>query len=138
EWKYVADLQMDLDGTNPVIDGYPGPLNQVFLNMVINAAHAIQEQVGESGPKGQITIRTTTSASSVNIIISDTGCGIPADKIQKIFDPFFTTKAVGKGTGQGLSIAYTIVTEKHKGTIEVESKVGWGTTFTICLPIHHQ
>lgn len=137
EWKYVADLQMDLDSTNPSIDGYPGPLNQVFLNMMINAAHAIQEQVGESDQKGQISIRTTTNASLAVISISDTGCGIPADKIQKIFDPFFTTKAVGKGTGQGLSIAYSIVTEKHKGTIEVESKVGWGTTFTIRLPIHH-
>ncbi len=138
EWKYVADLQMDLDSTNPLIDGYPGPLNQVFLNMIINAAHAIQEQIGESGPKGQISIRTTTNTSSVIIAIADTGCGIPADKIQKIFDPFYTTKAVGKGTGQGLSIAYSIVTEKHQGTIEVESKVGWGTTFTIRLPIHHQ
>lgn len=138
EWKYVAELQLDLDSTNPVIDGYPGPLNQVFLNMIINAAHAIQEQIGEAGPKGRISIRTTSNASAVIVAISDTGCGIPADKIQKIFDPFYTTKAVGKGTGQGLSIAYTIVTDKHKGAIEVASKVGEGTTFTIRLPIHQQ
>ncbi|MBU1567428.1 MAG: PAS domain S-box protein [Proteobacteria bacterium] len=138
EWKYVAELQMDLDNINPVIDGYPGPLNQVFLNMMINAAHAIQEKVGDSGRKGHMSVRTTSDDSSVIISIADTGCGIPADKIQKIFDPFFTTKAVGKGTGQGLSIAYTIITEKHKGTIEVESEVGRGTTFTIRLPLHLQ
>lgn len=138
EWKYVAELVMDLDSSNPVIAGYPGPLNQVFLNIIINAAHAIREQIGESGSKGHITIRTAVSAHSAVITITDTGCGIPSENIQKIFDPFFTTKPVGKGTGQGLGIAYSILTEKHKGTIEVESKVGLGTTFTIRLPLQQQ
>lgn len=138
EWKYVAELVMELDSSNPIIAGYPGPLNQVFLNIIINAAHAIREQIGESGQKGQIKIQTSASAHSAVISISDTGCGIPAENIQKIFDPFFTTKPVGKGTGQGLGIAYSIVTEKHKGTIEVESKIGLGTTFTIRLPLQQQ
>jgi PAS domain S-box-containing protein len=138
EWKYVADLELDLDPSNPTIDGYPGPLNQVFLNIIVNAAHAIAEQVGNSGAKGQITIHTATDTSSAIILISDTGCGIPAETTQKIFDPFFTTKGVGKGTGQGLSIAYAIITEKHKGAIEVESAVGRGTTFTLRLPLRGQ
>jgi len=134
EWKYVADLHLDLDPSNPVIIGYPGPLNQVFLNIIVNAAHAIGEKVGDSGQKGQITIRTATADASVLISIADTGSGIPADKLHKIFDPFFTTKAVGKGTGQGLSIAYTIITKKHQGAIEVTSEVGKGSTFTVRLP----
>ena len=135
EWKYVADLQLDLDRTNPEIAGYPGPLNQVFLNLVINAAHAIGEQKGKNGEKGRIIIRTRRNLSDVTISVSDTGCGIPENTIDKIFDPFFTTKAVGKGTGQGLSIAYSIITEKHRGTIEVESMAGKGTTFIIHLPL---
>jgi PAS domain S-box-containing protein len=134
EWKYVADLQLDLDKTNPEIAGYPGPLNQVFLNLVINAAQAIGEKKGEDGEKGKIVIQTRTDVSTVIISISDTGLGIPENIINKIFDPFFTTKALGKGTGQGLSIAYSIIREKHHGTIEVESRVGKGTTFTIRLP----
>ena len=134
EWKYVADLKMDLDPTKPMINGYPGPLNQVFLNLIVNAAHAIAEQVGDHGTKGQIVISTKANADSVTISVADTGCGIPADVIHKIYDPFFTTKVVGKGTGQGLNIAYTIINEKHKGTITVESEVGEGTTFTIVLP----
>lgn len=134
EWKYVADLKMELDPLNPVLTGFPGPLNQVFLNIIVNAAHAIAEQVGQSGKKGQIVIRTAANPDTVTISIADTGCGIPGDKIQKIFDPFFTTKEVGKGTGQGLSIAYTIIKEKHKGSIAVESEVGMGSTFTIVLP----
>ncbi|MDD2466631.1 MAG: ATP-binding protein, partial [Desulfobulbus sp.] len=110
------------------------PLNQVFLNLIVNAAHAIAEQVGDHGTKGQIVISTKANADSVTISVADTGCGIPADVIHKIYDPFFTTKVVGKGTGQGLNIAYTIINEKHKGTIAVESEVGEGTTFTIVLP----
>jgi PAS domain S-box-containing protein len=135
EWKYVADLQFDLDSSNPEVAGYPGPLNQVFLNLVINAAHAISEKKRKNDPKGQILIRTRSDGTAVIISISDTGCGIPESIIDKIFDPFFTTKAVGKGTGQGLSIAYSIIKEKHRGTINVESKVGKGTTFTIRLPL---
>ena len=134
EWKYVADLHLDLDPANPVISGFPGPLNQVFLNLVVNAAHAIGEQKEKNGKKGRIVIRTGTDGAAVIVSISDTGCGIPENNMDKIFDPFFTTKSVGKGTGQGLSIAYSIIREKHHGTIEVESAVGKGTTFTIRLP----
>jgi PAS domain S-box-containing protein len=133
EWKYVADLQMDLDPADPVVSGFPGPLNQVFLNLVVNAAHAIAEGQ-EKGRKGRIDIRTRSDAAGVTVSVADTGCGIPEGNRDKIFDPFFTTKAVGKGTGQGLSIAYSIIREKHHGTIEVESTVGKGTTFTIHLP----
>lgn len=134
EWKYVAEVSFDLDPDQPVITGYSGPLNQVFLNMIVNAAHAIGERVGSSGDKGQIEIRTSQDDAGVIIEIADNGNGISPDKIQNIFDPFFTTKEVGKGTGQGLSIAFTIITEKHKGTIEVASTVGKGTTFTLRLP----
>jgi len=136
EWKYVADMHLDLDRSNPEISGFPGPLNQVFLNLVINAAHAIGEQKDKTGRKGQIIIRTRTDGSAVIISISDTGCGILENNLDKIFDPFFTTKAIGKGTGQGLSIAYSIIREKHHGTIEVESTVGKGTTFIIRLPFN--
>lgn len=124
-----------MDPTNPIINGYPGPLNQVFLNIIVNAAYAIAEQVGTGGSKGQIVIRTVAQADAVVISIADTGCGIPTERMQKIFDPFFTTKPVGKGTGQGLSIAYSIIKEKHKGSISVESEVGKGTTFTLVLPM---
>lgn len=135
EWKYVADLHLDLDPAKPAIEGYPGPLNQVFLNIIVNAAQAIAERVGNSGAKGLITIRTRIDEPYVTIEVSDTGNGIPADRINKIFDPFFTTKAVGKGTGQGLSIAYSIITNKHNGTIDVASTVGLGSTFTLRLPL---
>lgn len=138
EWKYVADLDLDLDPAKPMIEGYPGPLNQVFLNIIVNAAQAITERVGNSGTKGRITMRTRADDSYVTIEIADTGNGIPADKIHIIFDPFFTTKEVGKGTGQGLSIVYGIITNKHNGTIHVASTVGQGSTFTIRLPLHHR
>ena len=137
EWKYVADLELDLDPEKPTIEGYPGPLNQVFLNIIVNATQAIAERVGNSGAKGKIAVRTATEKAAVLVEVSDTGNGIPADKINKVFDPFFTTKEVGKGTGQGLSIAYDIITNKHKGTIDVASTVGEGTTFTLRLPSCH-
>jgi PAS domain S-box-containing protein len=137
EWKYVAELNLDLDPVKPVIEGYPGPLNQVFLNIIVNAAQAIAEKVGNSGAKGQINIRTRSDDTYVTIEVSDTGNGIPADKIHEIFDPFFTTKEVGKGTGQGLSIAYDIVTNKHKGKIDAVSTVDLGSTFTLHLPVRY-
>lgn len=135
EWKYVADLDLNLEPKKPMVEGYPGPLNQVFLNIIVNAAQAIEEQVGNSGVKGRIAIRTGSDDTSVTIEISDTGNGIEADRIDKIFDPFFTTKEVGKGTGQGLAIAYDIIANKHGGTLDVASTVGQGTSFTIRLPL---
>ena len=97
------------------------------MNLLVNASHAIEKQ-------GEIRIRTWTEKDTINISVSDTGSGIPEDKINRIFEPFFTTKEVGKGTGLGLSIAYDIV-KKHKGKIEVESKVGKGTTFRVRIPV---
>jgi signal transduction histidine kinase len=108
-----------------------GQLNQVFLNILINAAHAIEEQ-------GEIRIATWEEADSVRIAISDTGGGIPPENVKRIFDPFFTTKAVGKGTGLGLAIAYDIVVNKHGGQIGVTSEIGKGSTFTITLPVKNE
>ncbi|MDA8138558.1 MAG: ATP-binding protein [Desulfobacteraceae bacterium] len=114
-------------GVIPTVSGYPQQLNQVFMNILVNAAQAIERQ-------GRITVKTIAENGSVVVTISDTGCGIPPQNIPKIFDPFFTTKEVGKGTGLGMNIAYNIV-KKHHGAIEVQSEVGKGTTFTVRLPV---
>jgi len=136
EWKHVAEVKTDLAPNLPLIMGLPGELNQAFLNILINAAHAIGDVVGDGfAGKGQITVSTQCDGSWLEIRIGDTGPGIAEDIRQKIFDPFFTTKEVGKGTGQGLAIAYAVIVEQHNGTLTVESKVGQGTTFIIHLPI---
>ena len=126
ELKYKAEVIKDL-GDIPLIECYPQRLNQVFMNILVNAAHAIEK-------KGTIRVSTRADDGHVEIRISDTGKGIPPEVMPKIFDPFFTTKEVGKGTGLGLNMAYNII-EKHKGTIDVESEVGKGTTFIIRLQI---
>jgi signal transduction histidine kinase len=114
----------------------PAEINQVLLNLVVNAADAVADKVGSSGEtKGVITIRTRASNSSAIIEVQDTGCGIPPEFRDRIFDPFFTTKEVGKGTGQGLTICFNIVVTKHQGSIEVVSEPGVGTTFRVLLPI---
>ncbi|MBN1517193.1 PAS domain S-box protein [Candidatus Sumerlaeota bacterium] len=136
EWKYVADLETDFEEKLPLTPCFPGPFNQVILNMIINASHAIAEKnSGESAEKGKIIISTRSDNDWVEIRIADTGAGIAEANLGKIFDHFFTTKPVGKGTGQGLAIAYATIVEQHKGTIDVESKVGEGTTFIIRLPL---
>lgn len=129
EIKYKAEVRRNYSELPPVFC-YPQQLNQVFMNILVNAAHAIS---GDNG-KGVIGIRTYQREDSVFIEISDNGSGIPEDKIDKIFEPFYTTKPVGKGTGLGLSMAYSII-NKHKGDINVRSSVGEGTTFTIRLPL---
>lgn len=129
EIKYKADVKKDY-GELPAVFCYPQQLNQVFMNILVNAAHAIDSSSG----KGLIGIRTYQNDGNVFIEISDNGSGIPEDKIGRIFEPFFTTKPVGKGTGLGLSMAYSIIS-KHKGDINVKSKVGEGTAFTIRLPL---
>jgi two-component system, NtrC family, sensor kinase len=134
EYKYVADLATDLGELPPVIC-LVGDLNQVFLNLLVNAAHAIQDVVGTSGTRGRIGIRTFRAGREAVIQISDSGSGIPAGIRHRIFDPFFTTKGVGKGTGQGLAIARAIIVEKHHGSITFDTEIGRGTTFTIRLPI---
>jgi PAS domain S-box-containing protein len=135
EWKYVADVVLDLDPFLPLVPCRPDELNQVFLNIIINAAHAIAEKQGrEPSEKGTITVKTRKNGSGVEIFISDTGGGIPEGIRSRIFDPFFTTKEVGKGTGQGLAISHSVIVEKHGGTINFETALGQGTTFIIHLP----
>ncbi|HVO65769.1 MAG TPA: PAS domain S-box protein, partial [Syntrophales bacterium] len=129
ELKYKAVVHKEY-GDIPDIMGYPQQLNQVFMNILVNAAHAIKE-------KGEIRIATRTDNGHVEIKFTDTGVGIPKENLLKIFDPFFTTKDVGKGTGLGLHVAYNII-EKHNGTIEVDSIVNNGTTFTIKIPLKNE
>jgi PAS domain S-box-containing protein len=135
EWKYVADLELELDPDLPSVPCYPGEINQVVLNLVVNAAHAIGEVIGDSGQKGRITVRTRAEKGRVAIQVEDTGSGIPEAIQNRIFDPFFTTKGVGKGSGQGLAIAHSVVVDKHGGTIGFETELGQGTLFTIHLPL---
>lgn len=125
ELKYKVTLEKDY-GELPLIPCFPHQLNQVFMNLLVNAAHAIEE-------KGVIKIVTKHDDGKIIIKISDTGCGIAKENLSRIFEPFFTTKEVGKGTGLGMSISYDII-KKHNGDISVESQVGQGTTFTIELP----
>jgi two-component system NtrC family sensor kinase len=134
ELKYVADVETDL-GDLPLVVCNISDLNQVFLNLLVNAAHAISEVVKGTGGKGKIRVRTVAEGKTVLVTIGDTGCGIPEGIRTKIFDPFFTTKEVGRGTGQGLAIARSVVVERQKGTLTFESEVGMGTTFYIRLPL---
>ena len=138
EWKYVAELVLDLDPNLPPVPCLPGELNQVFLNLVVNAAHAIAEKIGEQpkeNQKGEIRISTKKNENWAEIRITDTGNGIPESIQSRIFDPFFTTKEVGKGTGQGLAISYSIVVDKHGGSLTFDTEKGKGTTFLIKLPL---
>lgn len=136
QWKYVADLDTELQEDLPNVPCIIDEINQVLLNMIINAAHAIQDKIGkEPTEKGKITIKTQANGSFVEIFIIDTGQGIEPENISKIFDPFFTTKEVGRGTGQGLALAHDIIVNKHGGIISVDSTPGVGTTFIIRLPI---
>jgi PAS domain S-box-containing protein len=136
EWKYVADMVTDFDPTLPLVPCLQGELNQVVLNMIINAAHAIGDVIGDgSAGKGTITISTRHTRQWAEIRVGDTGTGISPVNCARIFDPFFTTKEVGRGTGQGLSTSHNVVVEKHGGTITVETVEGAGTTFIIRLPL---
>ena len=127
EIKYKADVIKEY-GQIPEIECLPSEINQVIMNLLVNAAHAIGEH------RGKITIRTSVACETVSIEISDNGCGIEKESLSRIFDPFYTTKPVGKGTGLGLSLSYGIV-QKHRGTLEAESEVGQGTTFRLALPV---
>ena len=127
EIKYKADVVKEY-GPLPDVECLPSELNQVFMNLLVNAAHAVNTE------RGTITIRTGVEGSDAWVEIADNGCGIPAENLKRIFDPFFTTKAIGKGTGLGLSLSYGIV-KKHGGRIEVASEVGHGTTFRVTIPL---
>jgi signal transduction histidine kinase len=127
EIKHKADMVKEY-GTIPDIECLPSQINQVVMNLVVNAAHAMGEQ------RGRITIRTGVEAEQVWLEVADTGSGIPPETLKRVFEPFFTTKPVGKGTGLGLSLSYGIV-QKHQGRIDVGSVVGQGTTFRVTLPM---
>ncbi len=126
ELKYKAQIETRY-GDLPEIECLPSRLNQVFLNLLVNAGQAIDD-------KGAIVIATGTRNDEAWISVEDTGCGIPKEHLNRIFEPFFTTKPVGQGTGLGLSVSYSIV-RRHGGRIEVDSEVGRGTRFTIFLPL---
>ena len=130
EYKYVADIETDF-GQLPPVECFASEMNQVFLNVLVNAAQAI----AETGRRGTITLRTRHIADQVEVTIHDTGAGIPEAVRAKVFDPFYTTKAVGKGSGQGLNIAHQIVVRRHGGTIDFDTETGTGTTFVIRIPV---
>jgi len=134
EWKYVADVELDLEDDLPYISCNPGEINQVLLNLLVNASHAISQKVQGSSEKGKIIISSYRENNELVMSIQDTGCGIPEDIKNRVYDPFFTTKEIGKGTGQGLAIVYSII-KKHNGSIELDSTEGQGTTFTVRLPL---
>ena len=120
----------------PLVPCLAGPFNQVILNLVINATHAIADVVGDASKgKGTIVITTRRTRDRAEIRIKDSGPGIPAAVREHLFEPFFTTKSVGKGTGQGLALARSIIVEKHGGALDYETEVGQGTTFIIQLPL---
>ncbi|MFY9559837.1 MAG: MHYT domain-containing protein [Terriglobales bacterium] len=135
EWKYVADLETEFDPSLPLISCQPGEFNQVILNLIVNAAHAVADVVVKKGSeKGKIKVQTRNCQEWAEVRIHDTGTGIPENVRARIFDPFFTTKEIGKGTGQGLAIARSVVVDKHGGSLDFETEEGKGTTFIVRLP----
>src|SRR5207244_2435693 len=116
EIRHVADVELDL-AELPRVTCHAGDVNQVLLNLVVNAAHA----VAETGERGLVSVRTRREGDAVVVDVADTGCGIPPEQRERVFDPFFTTKPVGKGTGQGLAVARRIVIERHQGTLTLDS-----------------
>lgn len=134
EYRYVADLKTDY-GVLPPVTCLIGDINQVVLNLVVNAAHSIAQRNEGTNQKGIIDVRTNCDETHVFVTIGDTGTGIAPDIAARVFEMFFTTKAVGKGTGQGLAMAWSVITEKHDGEIRFENNVHGGTTFIIRLPI---
>jgi signal transduction histidine kinase len=134
EIKYVADVDTEL-GELPPVTCHVGDLNQVFLNLLVNAAHAIADRVATDGGRGVIHVSTCREGEHVVVAIRDTGAGIPEAVRSRIFDPFFTTKEVGRGSGQGLTIARSIVVDKHGGSLTFETAPGEGTTFFVRIPL---
>jgi len=132
----VAELETEFDPNLPLVPCIVDQLNQVVLNILVNAAHAIADVVGDgSNGKGRITVRTRMVEGFAEIAISDTGAGIPPEIQGRVFEPFFTTKELGKGTGQGLALAHSIIVNQHGGRIWLESEPGRGTVFLIRLPL---
>jgi signal transduction histidine kinase len=136
EWKYVADLKLELEPELPPVPCFLGEFNQCILNLIVNAAHAIGDVVKKNpGTKGLITVQTRRDGEHVAVRVTDTGTGIPEAVRSKIFEPFFTTKDVGKGTGQGLAMVYGCLVNRHGGTVTFETETGRGTTFILRLPV---
>lgn len=133
EWKYVADIELDLASDLPRVPCFQTEFNQVLLNVIVNAAQAMPDKFDRA--KGCIRIATAVDGDFLTLTIEDNGPGMPADVRDRVFDPFFTTKPVGKGTGQGLAIAQATIVKRHKGTIDVSSEEGEGTTFVIRVPL---
>ena len=134
EYKYVADIVTDFEEV-PLVSCNTGEINQVFLNLIVNAAHAIEDVVAGKSERGTITLRSRKRGETVEISIADTGAGIRDEVRDHIFEPFFTTKEVGRGTGQGLAMSRAIVVDRHGGELKFETRVGRGTTFFVRLPI---
>tara|TARA_E500000331_G_C17248163_1_gene709948 strand:+ start:1194 stop:2063 length:870 start_codon:yes stop_codon:yes gene_type:complete len=132
EWKHAIKLIVDLDENLPEIEGNETAINQVLLNLIINAAHAIKSKKDKSG---NIILRSRLGINHVRLEVEDTGVGIPAEVRHCLFDPTFTTKKVGEGSGQGLAIVHEIVVNEHSGSIQIESQEGAGTTVIISFPL---
>ncbi len=138
-WKYVAAVETELDPDLPLVPCLPGAINQVLLNLVVNAAQAIEEDRKKSGgEKGSITLVTRHDGDYVEVQVRDNGPGIPESLRERIFNPFFTTKDVGIGTGQGLAIARSVVADQHGGSLDFESNENGGTTFVVRLPLNRR
>jgi PAS domain S-box-containing protein len=135
-WKYVAEMRTDFDPALPPVLCHPGEISQVVLNLIINAAQAIEERIRTTGAeKGEIAVSTGRRGQWVEIRVRDNGIGVPEEIRPHIFDPFFTTKEIGRGSGQGLAICYPVVVERHGGRVSFESEAGRGTEFTVALPL---
>jgi signal transduction histidine kinase len=132
QWKYVADLDLALADDLSQVPAMPSEISQVVLNLIVNAADAISD--AEMSERGIISIQTRQQDENVEILILDNGPGVPTELQERIFDPFFTTKDIGKGSGQGLAIAYSIIHQKHGGTLRYIDETGKGAQFLICLP----
>ena len=133
EWRYIAELRLELAAGLPLVPCHAAEFNQALLNILVNAAHAIREKFPE-GSLGEVCVRTSADSACVAIEIEDNGPGMSPEVQRRIFEPFFTTKEVGRGTGQGLAIAYSTIVDQHSGTLDVESVLGEGTRFRITLP----
>jgi len=134
ELRIADEISTDF-GDIPSMKGYPGDLNQAFLNLMVNAAHAVADRSSTAEGRGRVAVSTGCEDGWAVIRIADTGCGMTPEVQARLFEPFFTTKAVGRGTGQGLTVVHAAVVQKHGGTVECESAPGVGTTFTIRLPL---
>lgn len=141
EWKYVAEVVFELDPDLPTVPCVVDEFNQVMLNLIVNASHAIGDALkarDDGSVRGKITVRTRREGDWVVVEVADTGTGIPEAHRGRIFEPFFTTKEVGRGTGQGLTIVHRVITKRHHGTVSFETEVGRGTVFQLRLPLTGQ